>query len=252
MKYKIGGIFVLSSIVLVALMQNCGQNATFTQMSTQDIVRLNSDSDGDYGTGGGGYDCVKGQKLKVYLDPYKDGVVKKENYLGTVVAYSGSETAAENYNYFSASAHPIQGPTPLGFEGNIFFYKGSDGLALNLFANVDAGGSDDNIVNVDIEVSKNTSNDSVLLSDDKDEIKEVSKSKYQGRFHYWSNTDGGVIGPFNLKDPFEIRVEFLTSGDVKSARFYSANDFHFSLNKKAGEIHSFIIVNGFYEACTAK
>ena len=234
----------------LGLFQNCtNDGVSFAERTDQQIASENNDADGDYGTGGGDYDCVTGQKLNIYLDPENSGEIKRANYLGAVVSYAGDLTAADNYNYYSASAHPVVGPTPVGFEANVFFYEDSQGIALNFFANIDAGGSTDNEVDVDIQVINNSNNDEVLLSEDGRELKEVSDSNYEGRFHYWNNTDGGVIGYLDKSSPFIIRVQFLESGDIGKARFFSANNFHFSLGQEVGDIKSFIIANEGYNSC---
>ena len=74
-------------------------------------------------------------------------------------------------------------------------------MALNFYSGVDDGGSADNQVNMDITTTGNSKNDQVILSDDGNELHRDNTDitggwKYVDRFHYWSNTDGGVIGPF--------------------------------------------------------
>ncbi len=182
-----------------------------------------------------------------------EGVTAIEDaiYLGDIVSYTGELSSAENYGYYSASAHPVVGPEPLGFETNVYFYEGTDGLALTFFSNLDAGGSDDSTVNWDIRTSNNNNLDSVLLGDEPSEISEAVVSPqekiYQARFRYWANTDGGVIGPFVGGD-FEIWVDVLESGDNTDAVFYSADGTSFSLSNDAG-IASFAIAFKSDAAC---
>ena len=143
--------------------------------------------------------------------------------MGAVVAYEGDKTAEENYNYYSASAHPIVGPTPSDFKLNVFFYEGTDGLTLNFFANLDGGGSKGTKLDVDISIEGHDGNDGVILSDDVtkkgSELLETENHEYQGRFTYDRNTDGGVIGPFSKEDAFVISMQFLNSGSVKTGSF---------------------------------
>lgn len=198
--------------------------------------------------------CVPGKRLAVWLDPNDSGQILEQNYLGNFVSYSGTKTSAKNYNYYSDSAHPVVGPTPHGYNLNVFFYDGSDGLSLNFFANIDGTGSPDNVVNLDLQIQNNEMADSVLLSDDNLELKKVEESptqnqhSYEGRFHYWHNTDGGVIGPL-VGNQYIIKVKMLHSGDIQNATFYSANGESFSLTDMGGAVSSFIIQFEDFETC---
>jgi hypothetical protein len=150
---------------------------------------------------------------------------KIKSDLGSFLAYKGDKTAYENYNYYSASAHPIVGPQPKGFFESVFMYIDKDGKSyLNIFWGVDGGGSADTKVDVDIKTSGNAKADSVILSDDSGEMKLKSstadENNYEGRFQYWSNTDGAVIGPFTTEE-YKIEVSVLNGGDNKDAKFYS-------------------------------
>lgn len=174
-----------------------------------------------------------------------EGVTQLEEaiYLGDIVSYTGELSSVTNYGYYSASAHPVVGPEPLGYETNVYFYEGTDGLTLTFFSNLDDGGSDDSTVNWDIRTFNNDGLDSVLLGDEPSEISEsvisAQEKLYEARFRYWVNTDGGVIGPFMGGD-FEIWVNVLESGDNTDAIFYSADGTSFSLSNDAG-IASFAI-----------
>ena len=52
-------------------------------------------------------------------------VIEDATYLGDIVTYTGALSSVENYGYYSASAHPVVGPEPLGFETNVYFYEGN-------------------------------------------------------------------------------------------------------------------------------
>ncbi|MCB0422501.1 MAG: hypothetical protein KDD61_15985 [Bdellovibrionales bacterium] len=195
--------------------------------------------------------CVEGKRLGIWLDPDQSGLLRDELYLGAIVTYSGNSKIADNYNYYSASAHPIVGPVPKGYEMNVFFYEGPDGLGFNLYANLDEGGSSDNKLNIDVSTSGNALSDQVLISDDGGELKQEGKTAtqtiYRGRFHYWNNTDGGAIGPFN-GDDYKIQVKVLESGDIKNARFFSADGVSFTLMDQ-GKASSFVIAFKGYKVC---
>ncbi|MCB0356615.1 MAG: hypothetical protein KDD40_06390 [Bdellovibrionales bacterium] len=191
--------------------------------------------------------CEEGKHFGVWLDSNDDGSIEGEKFLGSIVPFKGTRTAVENYNYFSASAHPLIGPEPGSFNSHVFFYEGTDGLSLNFIFNVDNGGSKNNKVNWDIEVIGNNKADKVLISDDHGELNEVETTPdgkiYESRFEYWENTDGGAIGPF-IGDNFFIKVKALSTGDIEIATFHSENSSNFSLNDKE-HVSSFII--GFLE-----
>lgn len=146
--------------------------------------------------------------------------------IGDISSYKGYLSAAMNYNYYSASAHPIVGPHPEEYEGHFFFYEGKEGLALNFFYNIDAGGSSNNQVKMEVSVHGNDQIDKVLLSDDGNEVKKSSSADgvniYSGKMHYWFNTDGGVIGPLK-GDDFKIHVKIFNVGDNKTVGFHSSN-----------------------------
>ncbi|MCB9092953.1 MAG: hypothetical protein H6620_10385 [Halobacteriovoraceae bacterium] len=207
--------------------------------------------------------CVKGKRLALWLDFDGDGI--EDQYGGTITAYKGSKSAQDNYNYYSASAHPLVGPDPEGFKSKIFFYEdGKGGLALNLIHNIDKiegdanySGSADNQVQWQIVTSGNDRKDSVLLSDDQGELKRAEYRQkqdipydsnfYQGNWHYWNNTDGGVIGNF-YGESFRINVQAKVSGDNLEAVFYSATGSKIKLMKDK-KISSFVITYEKYEDC---
>ena len=166
------------------------------------------------------FQCVKKSYYSVKLLDGTDSPATK------VQSYSGPLPTDINYNYYSYSGHPIVGPTSTAFEGNFFMTEGSDGVAFNFVYSVDAGGSPDNQVSMDVIISGNDGEDQVLLSDDSAEVKrsvdENGTATYQARLRYWSNTDGGAIGPINNKD-FKARVKIYYVGDNKKVGFHSAD-----------------------------
>lgn len=206
-------------------------------------------------------DCTN-VKLAIWPDHNKDGKADSLLPLGYISSYKGKESAVANYNYYSDSAHIINGPSPSSFESKVFMYQpdDSDGIYLFFYFNVDAGGSTDNQVIWDVKTSKNSLLDSVIVTDDPNgqasshELKRVSQnsveqsSSYEGRFHYWSNTDGGVIGPFKGTN-FEAAVNVLSSGDLNKATFFSSDNQTFSLTDQNNNLSSFIISFDSTSAC---
>jgi hypothetical protein len=190
--------------------------------------------------------------LAVWIAPPEGDALLDENFIGEIVSYSGDETSVENYDYYSASAHPHVGPTPTGFESNVFFYEGTDGLTLNFFSNLDNSWSQSwTDVDWDINISGNETEDSVLLSDDPGEVNRVSidenGSAYEVRLTYVRNTDGGIIGPF-AGERFKISVDVLESGDTNTALFHSADGSSFPLMVD-DTISSFIVSFMRNESC---
>ncbi len=205
--------------------------------------------------------CTK-VNLAIWPDHNKDGFADSLLPLGYISSYRGKESAVENYNYYSASAHIINGPTPTGFESRVFMYQpnDSDGIYLFFYFNIDNGGSIDNQVSWDLISKRNSILDSVIVTDDPNDPKvgkelalkshdSVAQTNYyQGRFHYWSNTDGGVIGPFKGTN-FEIGVNVLSSGDLNKATFFSSDNKTFSLTDQNNNLSSFIISFDSTSAC---
>ncbi|MCB0349322.1 MAG: hypothetical protein KDD37_10840 [Bdellovibrionales bacterium] len=220
------------SIMLAAGFQNCGK----VHFSPTDGTNTNTSI------------CVPGKKLGIWLDD------ANETFLGDIVTYTGDVSAIVNYGYESASAHPINGPTPIGYELHNFFYEGTDGLMLNFYGNVDSNdgsqGSADNEYSLRIYTFGNDSDDDIVFVDDRGDYMQrqvlSDHNEYNAHFHYWYNTDGAIIGPFNGED-FEIRVQITSAGDLQGARFYSVNHTSFNLGSSANL--SYIIRYREYEEC---
>ncbi len=224
---------VLMSAVIALLFQNCSEVHFSPTNESNDFLSI----------------CVPGKNLGIWLDD------SNQTYLGNIVTYGGTVSAIANYNYYSASAHPINGPTPVGYELHNFFYEGPDGLMLNFYANIDSNdnstGSADNEFSIKITTAGNNGIDDIVLVDDRsdqlDRQVDADINRYIGNFHYWYNTDGAVIGPFNGEN-FEIRVQITSAGDLQGARFYSANSTSFNLGQTTNM--SYIIRYRDYESCS--
>ena len=197
--------------------------------------------------------CITGEKLQIEL--LNDEIVTDSTDpidpvdSIDIISYAGPVSAYENYNYYSASAHPIYGPKPVDDRFNIFFYKDEKGLNLNLLANKDESEVRWSKVYVDIEITGNTLEDEVILSDDDLELKKIDQNSYRGRFRYGGNTDGGVIGPIGIDDNFTIVIKFLETETNTEARFFSASGDDFVLEDSDGQISSFKISYKDYVDC---
>lgn len=215
--------------------------------------------DTDFSSDGKNFWCDR-KSLRVYLDTNDDGLYDNEPILGVIGSYQPDpnrpKSGAENYAYYSASAHPWYGPDPEGFSSHIFFFEGTDGLMLTFFSNVDSGGSQGNAVAWDITTRGNQCRDKVILADDSstelflDDVKcggSDPQQIYRHRAGYGGNTDGGVIGPFEGKQ-FAIAVRVLQTHDLEDVAFYSAEGsvYHFERKNyvawnKAPKFWSFIL-----------
>jgi hypothetical protein len=183
---------------------------------------------------------------KVYLDKNKNGVADSDEELGRITAFQGNLSARKNYNYFSASAHPIHGPQPEVRVSKLFLYQNAKGAHLNFFHNTDNGGSEYNNVKWTIRTSNNFLQDRREFSDDRLELQEhvimpmaeaqshaqtqsyahpdiyFSNEKfYSANWNYWSNTDGGVIGPFANYSESSIQIDMEKLGDIEIIQFAS-------------------------------
>ncbi len=200
--------------------------------------------------------CVEKRELGIALDFNGNGMMDKEDkFLSYIKPFTGEQSAVENYQYNSYSAHPINGPTPKPYASQFYLYQQNNGdLSLQLFSNLDAGGSKGWVkVNHNIQVYNNNMKDVVLLSDDprkgNGELKMSASdsgsqiNSYEARFRYIKNTDGGVIGPL-VGDDFKIAVQQIYNEDIKNSFFVSGQGKHIPVHKmknKKNESMHFII-----------
>ncbi|OGR02025.1 MAG: hypothetical protein A2284_10365 [Deltaproteobacteria bacterium RIFOXYA12_FULL_61_11] len=208
--------------------------------------------------------CTEGKRLSIWLDSNDDGEREGEPLLGYITTYQGPTTAAANYNYSSASAHPLIGPPTTNFESKVFFFDGTDGLALTMFHNTENDNDKQNAVLWNVTVRGNNLRDAVLQSDDANvraigryqgpEFRLLSTDQahatklYIGDWKYQSNTDGGVLGPFEGED-FTIAVRIDQTGNLTNATFFSANGQTFQLKDATRNISSFIIAYAGEQTC---
>ena len=168
--------------------------------------------------------CTTGNVLSIWSGDQRTST-DSSNLLGNITAYTDNAsdicgqsnnqdcTAANNYDYRSASVHITHGPAASAEKGNVFFYNQYDNTThIYLFWMFGvAGSSTANKVHLDVFTANNESSDDVVVSDDPvsgsaDETFRESQtvsdslysSTYTGRYKYDSCcSDGGVIGPFS-------------------------------------------------------
>lgn len=145
---------------------------------------------------------------QVQIEVLQGGVSK-----GTFTAYSGSASAAANFNYTYPGSNPTIGPLNVGGEEQLFFYQQTTTGELHfntIFRN--GGGGSTRYLNWDIQVlhAVGSPPSAVVVDDLVDGELFVSGSgsgttSFAGRW-VWihSFTDGGVIGP--LVGNWEVRI----------------------------------------------
>ncbi len=152
-------------------------------------------------------------------------------YLGNINPFTGGITGAANYNFFSWSAHPINGPAPVEKEAHIFMYDGLDGLNFTtVFSKEDSNNVGAGRVKWDISIAGSTTGTAVRLSDDGSELTETSADFYRGRWKYNNkNTDGGVIGEIGGA-AWTITIDPIKYQNVSALKVFDYSGSFFSLN----------------------
>jgi hypothetical protein len=160
---------------------------------------------------------------------YDDG--GGSTWLGQISAYTGTESHADNYNYFSASGHPINGPTPTDYLSQAWLYynTSSNTMSFNIIHNVDEGGGNYwNTIIMDLYFWD--MDYGVILQDDDPEnqgqagFDDIGDGRMWADFAYIQNTDGGVVG-FDPWEPcdWSIGIDPLAFGDIQEFGFASGD-----------------------------
>ena len=150
------------------------------------------------------------------------GVYQGDTYLGQIESYSGVLSGQENYNYYTAENHLVNGPTLTAREGHIFFYEGSNGLFFNtIFGSVDVSAPNGTVrwgITVD-----GVSDAYVAVSDDPRELVETSTNNvFAANWTYIQQYgDGGAIG--GLDDAWEITIDPSYYANIPGLGAYGAN-----------------------------
>jgi hypothetical protein len=164
------------------------------------------------------------------IDVYQAGGFK-----GTIEAYSGVLSAQENYEYFSHSAHPVEGPNLRYNRGGIFFYDGPEGTTFNAIFNKERQPGDirtQGMASWNIEVLS-PGDPAVLFSDDLRELRETSPDVFKGRWEWRNNTDGGIIA--GLEQPFwAMLIDPKEYAGLETLRVFSADGSRINLNLNTG------------------
>lgn len=170
----------------------------------------------------------------VWQDTDFNGV--KDTYMGSIYWYAGPHTTVNNYNYSSASAHPLVGPNPEAYKSKMFFYNGPDGVSFNFFHNIDNGGNNYwNHVGWDFHFL-NMNNNLAFVDDGVPEnrgepgIVPLDPFNYHAGWAYTLNTDGGLFNQLSPMAPYwEIVIDPYMFGDIQEWQIYSGDGSHISL-----------------------
>jgi cysteine-rich repeat protein len=131
---------------------------------------------------------------------------------------------AEFYRYESESSHT-------GLErvdhSALFLYRDVRDGSLSLFSHhgIDEDSSgitlDHGLVDMDLEgLPPGTT---VLLADEGDELYFVGDGRAEGRWEFWRNTDGGVLGPLPFPGSWEIHVTIALGEGIHSWSYYDSD-----------------------------
>lgn len=160
-------------------------------------------------------------------------------YKGTIEAYSGTDPAIVNYDYFSHSGHPIEGPNLKFNRGEIFFYDGPEGLTFNVVFNKEKNDPTDQdtagAVSWNIAAFSLPPGDpAVLLSDDKKELKEISPDAFKGRWQWVNNTDGGILEGFT-EGAWGLVIDPVDYQSLDALKVFSDDGSRINMNLRTGD-----------------
>lgn len=179
--------------------------------------------------------CTTYETYALYDDANGDGIVVEADLIGDLSPFSGPISGADNYNYYSASAHPVYGPSTVQGYLNAYMYEGSDGASLLFFSDKDNSGAGRGNFRAELTISNNAQQDRVIVSDDRNEMRLTGTSggqnQYEGAFGYVRNSDGAGVGP--LGDTFLMKGRFngFASQNPRAVHFYSVNGDRFELRQ---------------------
>ena len=142
--------------------------------------------------------------------------------VNTVTPVERAESAVDYYDYYSVSAHT---EFVEAYVSKIYLYKDSNtgDISFIVHHNIDATGSPN--AKVDFDFSGLPSGAVMALSDDSGEFS-LSQNP-EGQWHFWYNTDGGVIGniPADSDWSFTIVPNFYENEGSPMTKFvYVAGD----------------------------
>ncbi len=168
----------------------------------------------------------------VWQDMDDDGI--KDTYLGQVTTFNEGVDVVTAYDYYSYSSHMTE-PAPEAYTSKVWLYKDEPSkVSLGMFHDIDGGGSPNNFVSWDISIVYATSQ--VTFADESHEL--VADYSYPylyyGRWHYWHNTDGGIITVDELPGWYAT-IEPNEFGDVERWIVASAdgNDIELNMDHRA-------------------
>lgn len=166
-------------------------------------------------------------------DVWAYNLEKSSTWLGTIGAYEGTQSHADNYNYYSASGHPINGPNPQAYNSFFYLYhRTGGGISFNFIHNVDAGGGS-YWNHVQTNFFFGNAGYSFALQDDDNGaghddnqgepgLVDNGGGSVSSGFAYTLNTDGGVIRMCGLSCNSYIDIMPVGVGDIQQLWFASS------------------------------
>lgn len=157
----------------------------------------------------------------VWTDTNNDGA--KDFLLGSINGYEGTLTGKNNYDYYSHSGHPVNGPNPQAHRLKFFVYERTTNNRdfLNIIGGADEKGHQNHWhdFSLDIDIWGSTLDPRIVRGDENREFNETSEDHFEGDWSFKYNSDGGVIG--GLKGDWEARIVF---NDTELNRHVFASD----------------------------
>ena len=159
---------------------------------------------------------------------YSGSLADENQLLNEFSVYQGTDSALDNYDYYSSSAHPLIGPTPQARVAQFFIYQNDDGYYLNFVVDEDNSSTTGGAIAGSVVVTDNSDVDDLVIADEGSEVTastvSSTEARYDFSFNYARNTDGFVIGPISGVS-LKIQVQIDSSSNVDTMGFYAADGF---------------------------
>lgn len=199
-----------------------------------------------------------GSAQAILLDVFKTSGsgASFSNPVGQISTIDTAQTAAQHYNFFSASGHPSG--VPLGPNAaNVWVHQNTNNgdLGFGFIFGQDGNATPTNTASLNFRVVNSATPLSVVVSDDPGEAVETLPDTFVGNFIYGNNSDGIMID--GLSGSFTIILDSVDFGSITTWNAASGDSSHLSLElgeeyriTLAGELPSGAPVTGVVEPGT--